>query len=414
MTLQAYRRIFALSDFRRFWIGFSISALGDSLSRVALTWYVYELTRSPAALGLLMICFTGPIIIGGLIAGWLLDRFDRRMVLLIDSVLRGVAMAVIPLLHLSGMLLLWHIYLVAAIYGLLMMIGLAGGPTIVPSLVPAEQLATANALEMLSWTLAGVVGPVLAGFLITLLGAPAVVGLDALSYAIFALLLLRLSPLPTPISSSSGGYGLTHAFHILISKPVLSSTTVMFLVFNIGGGMLAVALPIMADGLAGGGSQMYGLLLGAQAIGEVISALLVGGLVLALPLGTRICLAQLCSGVALLLLLIPAPPAVALLALLLFGLCSAPLTIWAQTLRMEIIPAALRGRTFALLRMLMQSGNPLGGALGGTILPALGLPALLLLSAALVGLPGLSGVFVTPLRQAGTANLSHAVPLADD
>ena len=59
----------------------------------------------------------------------------------------------------------------------------------------------------------------------------------------------------------------------------------------------------------------------------------------------------------------------------LFGLFSAPLTIWAQTLRMRIIPPGLRGRTFALLRMLMQSGNPIGGALAGLALPLLGLSA---------------------------------------
>src|SRR5262245_8520579 len=124
MTFASYRQIFAAADFRRFWVGFSISAIGDTLTRVALTWYVYERTRSAEALGWLLICYTGPIIVGGLMAGWLLDRFDRRMVMLADNLVRGAIMALIPLLYALGILALWHVYAAAAIYGLLMMIAL--------------------------------------------------------------------------------------------------------------------------------------------------------------------------------------------------------------------------------------------------------------------------------------------------
>jgi hypothetical protein len=84
---------------------------------------------------------------------------------------------------------------------------------------------------------------------------------------------------------------------------------------------------------------------------------------------------------------------------LLWGGFSAPLTIWAQTLRMKIIPAALRGRTFALLRTIMQGGNPIGGALGGLLLPLLGVPAMILLSALLISIPGVIGYGVKALRR---------------
>ena len=85
----------------------------------------------------------------------------------------------------------------------------------------------------------------------------------------------------------------------------------------------------------------------------------------------------------------------------LFGLFNAPLTIWAQTLRMRIIPPGLRGRTFALLRMLMQSGNPIGGALAGFALPRFGLSATIVLSALFVAAPGLIGSRVRALRTDG-------------
>src|SRR5437868_9479149 len=94
-----YGRIFQVRSFRLFWFGFTVSDLGDALTRVALTWYVYERTRSVEALGWLMLAYTGPVIVGGLFAGALLDHFDRPVVKLVDSVIRGIAVASIPLLY---------------------------------------------------------------------------------------------------------------------------------------------------------------------------------------------------------------------------------------------------------------------------------------------------------------------------
>jgi MFS family permease len=175
----------------------------------------------------------------------------------------------------------------------------------------------------------------------------------------------------------------------------------MFMAFNIGGGALAVWLPILADRALGGGPELYGTLLGALALGEVVSSFLAGSLVLPLALGTLICLAQMLSGVSLGIVLLGRTPWSVGAGLALFGAFSAPLTIWAQTLRMRIIPERLRGRTFALLRMLMQSGNPIGGAIAGILLPALGISAMIGLSAIVVGLPGLLGYRVHALRLGG-------------
>ncbi len=177
---------------------------------------------------------------------------------------------------------------------------------------------------------------------------------------------------------------------------------------------MSVWLPILADQMPGGGAALFGVLLGAQAAGEVVSSLLAGGLVLRMALGTRICIAQLLSGIVLALVLVSREPWMIALGLLLFGFCSAPLTIWAQTLRMQIIPPMLRGRTFALLRMLMQSGRPLGGALAGTLLPLVGISAAIGVSALLAGIPGLAGLGVGQLRNAGsTLRQANAVVEAE-
>ncbi len=398
--LANYRLIFQRRSFRLFWLGFTFSVLGDSLTRIALTWYVYEQTKSAEALGWLAFWYAGPVVVGGLVAGWLLDRFDRRAVMIVDNAIRGTAVAAIPVLHALGLLAVWHVYLVAAVYGLLMMIALAGSPAMIPSLVERDSLDTANALETLSWTLGGVVGPALAGLLITLIGAPNVIIVDAVSYFAFALALWQIRiERAEPARTEKEQYSLGHAVRLLLTNKVLFSTTFMFMAFNIGGGgFISVWLPILADQNLGGGSELYGTLWSVWAAGEVVSALWVGGRRFAWPLGGLICVAQMLSGLALLLLLVSSNVWLVMLGLALLGAFSAPLTIWAQTLRMQVIPEELRGRTFALLRTLMQSGNPIGGAIAGALFPLVGMTTMIAATAALVGLPGLIGYQVKTLR----------------
>ncbi|MFL5733506.1 MAG: MFS transporter [Chloroflexia bacterium] len=408
----SYGRIFGIRSYRLFWSGFTLSELGDAMTRVALTWYVDESTKSAEALGWLLLAYSGPVIVGGLVAGQLLDRFDRRKVMLVDNLIRGAAVTAVPLLNSLGMLALWHIYLVAAVYGSLMMISLAGGPSLIPSLVPEEHLATANALETLTFTLGGVAGPLLAGLLIALVGAPSVLVLDAISYAVFALALASITLRPPDTGSmeaqgKTGTYRLGQVALFAARNRILLSTTLMFAAFNLGQGMLFVWLPVLAAGAPGGGPELYGALLGVWAAGEVAGSLLAGTLTLPLPLGTLICVAQFLSGASMTLLLGGRSLWAAFGALALAGFFSAPLTIWAQTLRMRIIPYNMRGRAFALLRTLMQSGPPIGGAIAGLLLPVLGLPALIGISALLAGLPGLAGYGVPELREAGAPEVAH-------
>lgn len=420
-----YRQLLGQRSFGLFWLGFALSVLGDALTRVALTWMVYEQTGSATAIGWLMLCYTGPILIGGLMAGALLDRYDRRTVMIVDNIIRGVAVAMIPLLHAFGMLELWHIYVVATIYGLLMMVSLAGTPSLIPSLVRPEQRSTANALEMLGFTLGGIIGPPLTGLLIGLISAPSVVLFDALTYLGFTLTLAV-----TRTASETGtthararqrGYSMRDVVRLLANEPVLLSTTLMFMAFNLGSGFIYLTLPVMSDRVLGGGPALYGSLLGVLAAGQVTSALLSGTLTFARPLGSMICMAQVSAGAALALLLGQHVVA-AFAGLALYGLLSSPLTVWAQTLRMQIIPEELRGRAFALLRTMMQAGTPIGGAAGGVLLPVLGIPAMIATGALLVAMPGAIGYRNRELRQAGSPlpqerhtdeEIAHAVATGD-
>jgi len=404
LQLNSYREALGNQNFLAFWLGFTASSIGDALTRVALTWLVFEETKSAKALGILTIAYTAPILIGGLFAGPLLDRFSARRVMLADNLIRGLVFSLIPILHFLDRLELWHIYLFAAIYGFLMMISLAGGPTLIPSLVWENQLDTANAMETLSYTLSGVIGPPLAGLLIAWIGATNVVIFDALSYFIFAFTLMGISVQETEYPATHQkniSYGIMDAVRLMLRDKVILSTTLMFMAANVGLGALTVFLPLVSNQIAENSSEIFGALLGAMALGEVISAGLAGSLNLKMKLGARIALAQILSGSSLLFLLIERTFWTVAVGLFLLGFFSAPLTIWAQTLRMKIIPPDMRGRTFALLRTLMQGATPVGGALAGFLLPVIGMQIIIGLSSLVIGGPGLAGTQMKELRQAG-------------
>ncbi len=395
-----YADLFRNKPFRRFWLGLMASATGDELTRVAFVWFVYERTGSAEALGLLMLCFTGPIVVGGFLAGWLLDRFDRRLVMTVDNLTRGLAIALVPALHFLGWLEVWHVYLAAGVHGLLMMISLAGTPSMILALVPTERLATANALESLGYSTAGVAGPVIAGFLIAGIGAPATVLFDVATYLLYALILFRLKlSLPAPVKRASVAIG--DAVRLLFGSPILIATTFMFLVFNIGTGSIPVWLPILVETTLKGGPELYGILVGVIFAGQVASTLVIGQLGNRVRLGLGICLAEVAAGLLMILVIATDTAVTVGIVLFVWGIANAPLTPWAQTLRMAIIPEATRGRAFALLRMLMQSGRPIGGALAGFLLPVAGIAATIALVGGATAMAGVAGLLTKPLRDAG-------------
>jgi MFS family permease len=390
--MNRYRELLALPEFRRLWIGSTVSALGDGATWIALSWLVYERTQSPARVGLLVFAYGAPVLVGGLVTGPLLDRFGAVRVMRLDSLVRGTVMISIPLVALAGEVPLWSLYAVATSYGLLKMVPLAGVPTLIPSLVRRGQLDTANAMESLSYGLSGVVAPMVAGVLIAAFGAVDVLALDAISFFFLAACLHGLRDDWEAHAPGRGSYRIGEGIRFMRTTAPIALTTLMFASFNIGLGALLVALPVYATTILGGGATLYAGLTTALLAGDLIGSFAVGAIGLRWPLGRSIAAAQTAVGVAFLPMLLE-PDAPATLALLfLSGLLASPLTIWAQTLRMRLIPPELRGRVFSVLRTTMQAAEPLGGALGGAVIAGGGLLVALAGIATAMGAPGLVGL----------------------
>jgi MFS family permease len=402
--MNRYRELFAVPEFRRLWIGSTASALGDGATWIALSWLVYERTQSPGRVGLLVFAYGAPVLVGGLVTGPLLDRFGAVRVMGLDSLFRGAVMASIPILASVGEVPLWALYAVATSYGLLKMVPLAGVPTLIPSLIRPGQLDTANAMESLSYGVSGAVAPMLAGVLIAAVGAAEVLALDALSFFFFAACLYGLRDRRAR-AQDSGSYGIREGLRFIRTSAPITLTTLMFASFNVGLGAVLVVLPIYATTILGGGATLYAALTSALLAGDLIGSFIVGAIGWRWPLGRSIAAAQTAVGVAFLPMLLQPETTVTLALLFLSGLLTSPLTIWAQTLRMRLIPPELRGRVFSLLRTTMQAAEPIGGALGGAVIASGGLLVALAAIAIAIGVPGLVGLAhpaLTPTHETET------------
>ncbi|MCC3771528.1 MFS transporter, partial [Streptomyces sp. UNOC14_S4] len=331
----------------------------------------------------------------------LLDRWDKRTVMIADSVLRAAFLGSVPVAAAAGGVPRWLPFAVAAVHGLLKMVPMAGFPALIPELVGEGDLDTANALESLSFSVATVVGPAVAGVLVGAIGAPHVLIIDAASFLVFAALtatVRRPAPEPAPpagpVAEESPPVAGTSMRGVL-RDPVIAVTTVAFMLFNIADGMLLLVIgPWLAKNELSGGASALGGLVAALAAGECLGALLAGGRSAdggdaVRPLLRRIGLLQ--TGAALGFLGVLGEPRTAVVGAGFFavGLLSAPMTVLAQSLRMRRIPPGLHGRAFAWLRTLMQGTAPLGSVAAALFLDHGGLVAATLTMTLVAGLPGL-------------------------
>jgi predicted MFS family arabinose efflux permease len=381
--------------FRRVWAGTTVSAAGDAASWVALVGLALGTAR--ASLPVLAILYTAPVAVGGLVAGWALDRFDRRRLMIGDSVLRGAVFASIPVTAIFARPSAGQLYAVAAVYGLLKMVSLAGFPALIPALVPESRLDQANALEGVTYGLASLAGAGLAGLAVATAGTMSVVAFDAASYLVMALSLWSVRDVSKPARrparrygpSARGaprGAGFRAVVRLTAASAVLRDTTIMFALFNVGEGALLVFLPHRALRL-GLGTGGYGYLVAAGTAGELLAALLLTRIAWRAPLTVSIVTAQVAAALVVMPLMVGST-AVTLAALAALGMCAAPMTAWAQSLRMRLVPPEAHGRLFALLRTAMQATPPAGAALAALVIGR-GAVVTVAAIAATIGVPAL-------------------------
>ena len=201
MTTGGASRQGSGGDFRKFWLGQTISNFGSSFTLFALPLLVFKLTGSALSLGLVMAVEFLPYLLFGLFLGAWADRVDRKRMMILSDVARAVLIASIPALAFFGGLAVWWIYAVGFAFSALKICFDAGEFAAVPSLVGKDDLVRANGRIQASYYAASVAGPLLAGAAVALAPVETVLLLDALSFLLSALALAlvgRAASTPRP------------------------------------------------------------------------------------------------------------------------------------------------------------------------------------------------------------------------
>ena len=267
-------------DFRLLWTGMTISLFGDGIFLIAMAWQAYELWNAPAALSILGIGMTIPTIAFLLPAGVLSDRFERRKLVLWSDVGRAVVVGGLAALALTGTLTFWHLVVLVALCGIGTAFFTPAFEALVPDIVPARDLAAANALDQFVRPIAlRLVGPALGGVLVAAAGTGVTFAIDAGTFVVSAVAVAFMRP-PTHVRSehvdSSLG-AVREGFRFVRSRVwlwgTLLSAAIAYLAFM---GPAEVLLPYVVKNSIGGSARDLGLVFAAGGIGAVGAALYMG------------------------------------------------------------------------------------------------------------------------------------------
>jgi MFS family permease len=376
------RRGWLLSgDFGLFWLGQTISNLGSSFTLFALPLLVFKLTGSPLNLGVATATEFVPYLLFGLVIGAWVDRVDRKRLMIATDLGRAAVIAVIPLLDATGQLSVWWVYAVAFCHATLQIAFDAGQFAAIPSLVPGDDLVTANGRVQASYSAAQVAGPLLAGLLISVMPVQDVLLFDAGSFLISAATLLLIgtsfnAPRPDGEQRRAIRHEVVEGLRYVLGHPVLRNISAMMALVNLVSATTYAQLVLFAKRQLQASDAQVAVLYAAGSAGIVLLSLLAG------PLRRRLSFSLAALG---------ALVADGLLTLALAGIHHFWLAValWAAisglglffnintiSLRQQIVPNHLLGRIISIAGVLAWSAIPLGALLGGWAIDRTGSVAL--------------------------------------
>ena len=376
------------TGFWQLWSSSSMSNLADGLFKVGLPLIGLTVTRSPALIAGVMTALTLPWLIAALPVGVMVDRRDRRKLMLVANGGRALALAIPAVLAASEALTIWVIYAVAFGAGLAEVIYDTAAQSILPQIVSREVLTRANgrlyAAELSANEFAG---PPLAGFLVTI-GAVAAfatpAGLWLLAATILAMLRgsFRVQGGSRQTMRADIGAGLK----FLWSNAVMRTLTMMTGIFNLASSATMAVLVVYAVGASsamGLSATGYGLLLTSVAAGSVAGTFVAGAIVRRLGRSRSLAIGMTVSAFFLGAPALTANPVVVAVGFFIGGIGLVVWNIIAVSLRQRITPDAMLGRITGAHRIFGWGGKPLGAALGGLIAELFGLVAVFAVMAVL-------------------------------
>ncbi|WP_382306424.1 MFS transporter [Herbiconiux sp. UC225_62] len=267
LSVRNYR-IFALTNL--------VAMTAVWMQRIAQDWLVLELSGSVAAVGVTVALQFAPMLVFGLVGGVIVDRYPKRVLLMITQTAAVFTSLTLAVLTLTGTVQVWHIYLVAVVLGFVTVIDNPARQVFTNELVGPRYLRNAISLNSSMFQLGGLIGPAVSGALLVAVGAGWSFGINAVACAlvVFALSRLRVSELfPAPVAPRAKGQ-LVEGIRYVRSKPAIFWTIVILAVLAVFSQNMPVILAAYASDVFEAGPGGYGLFNTLVAVGALTGALL--------------------------------------------------------------------------------------------------------------------------------------------
>ena len=262
------------------WLGQIGSVLATNMSTFALTIWVFEKTKSATALGLVYVFFITPFLIITPIAGVMVDRHNRKMMMMVSDLVAGLATIAILVLQAFGVLEVWHLYAAAVFQGLGNAFQWPSFSAAISTMIPKEQYGRANGMMSLVQMGPGVIAPMMAGALLPVVGLTGILSLDVGTF-ISAILVLMFVHIPPPPRTEEGAQAQGHilqeaafGFRYIFSRPSLLGLQLVFFFGNLCTGIAFIAIAPMILLRTGNDSVSLGVILSAGAIGGVVGGVI--------------------------------------------------------------------------------------------------------------------------------------------
>jgi MFS transporter, DHA3 family, macrolide efflux protein len=267
-----------LGAFGVVWLGQMVSVLATQMTQFALTIWVYQKTGSATALGLMLAFYYTPFVVAALFAGPLVDRYDRKVMMMVSDLGAGVATVILFSLQATGALQIWHLYGAGIITGVAQAFQWPAYSAAISTLVPKEHYGRANGLMSLIETGPGVLAPLLAGALLPFIQLSGIMLIDIATFlaAIGSLLLIEVpSPLKdtAPAKQPSFWNETAFGFRYIWQRPSLLGLQLIVLLGNL---FITIGYTVIAPMIltrTGNNASLYGLVQSAGALGGLVGGI---------------------------------------------------------------------------------------------------------------------------------------------
>lgn len=340
-------------NLRVYLAGQAVSLVGTWMQNTAQSWVVWRLTGSEAALGVVAMLATLPLLLLGPVAGGLADRWDRRRILISTQAAAMLLALILAGLVLTGQVQIWHVYLLAGLLGCINALDMPAQQAFLGDLVGMELVQRAVVLNAMIVQTSRILGPTLAGLVVEAIGEGPTFLLNGLSFLAVIASLLAVQSLGQPRAAGStptGRFGAAADYvwhHPRALDLMIFTGLITFFVFASG-----TVVPAFATETLHGDAGLYGVLMGATGAGSLFSILLVvpwgqrvrrSGLMLAAAVGS--------AGISLILFSFALHPWAAVAFFFLAGIPIPLVTTTCNGLLQVMSPPEMRARVLSIYLM---------------------------------------------------------------